>query len=596
MSLFSPADRDLLLDLLALPTAGPLEGGPGAPAPQLWQAQRRYAAAAAEFGCAVVHHAAPPPECLERDDVPLPVREAAAADAEFLTRQPSMVLALGPADAPRERTVMFNVHLDTVAGLEDVAFDGERFHGRGAIDAKGPAVALLAGLRHAVREQPESLRDTRVLVQAVSGEEGGALGTYGTRPLVEAGHHGRLNVFCEPTGGRALLRCTAAMTARLSVHGSDAIDDRPGAGHNATVLLGHLAQHLAAALDPALDPADGQVCVAGLHTGTLHNRVYGSGQLLLNLSYGSAAAGRRLEGLLRDAVAEGLRSFTAAFRHSRRFARTAADAADIVRLEWLKRGLPALGGDQSRPGPLLGPLLARAGVPLWPAAEPGFTCDAIWMSGVPGAECVVLGPGRLDTNRAHAPGEFADLAELDAFAATIPRLLTAFHATPDRRPPERPRNDPPPAARPPAAAPRPALPPAAAQPLPGPPPARVPAEPDRHTRERPPAGSLPLPVPPPLPPDPCPARPTAAPPPPPDVPASHPGSCPPSSSAPAHAVPDRHAPPPHAVPDLRPPERPRAAASPTDRSASPLPAVPAAPALPACPCVSSPSRGTRSSS
>ncbi|MGW5348927.1 M20/M25/M40 family metallo-hydrolase [Streptomyces sp. NPDC004031] len=426
MSVFGAADRDLLLDLLALPTAGPLEGGPGAPAPALWEAQRRYAQAAAGLGFAVVHHAAPPPGCLARADVPLPVREAAAARPDFLDCQPGLVLALGPTAAPAGRTVMFNVHLDTVAGAGPVSFDGVRFHGRGAIDAKGPAVALLAGLRQALREQPGLPRDTRVLVQAVSGEEGGALGTFGTRPLVEAGHHGRLNVFCEPTGGRALLRCTAAMTARIRVHGRDAIDDRPGAGHNATVLLGHLAAHLAAALDPRLDPAEGQVCVAGLHTGTLHNRVYGEGQLLLNLSYGSAAAGQRLERLVSAAVAGGLRSFRAEFAASPRFGRTAADAADIVRLDWLKRGLPALDGDPS----WLAPLLHRAGVPLWPAAEPGFTCDAIWMSGVPGAHTVVLGPGRLDTNRAHADGEFAELTELDAFAATVPRLLAAFRSAP----------------------------------------------------------------------------------------------------------------------------------------------------------------------
>ncbi|WP_063775082.1 Ldh family oxidoreductase [Streptacidiphilus anmyonensis] len=420
----SDADCALLLDLLALPTAGPLECGPGSPAPELWEAQRRYAGAAAELGFTVLHHAAPPPECVQRDDVPLPVRQAADEEPEFLACQPSLVLGLGPDRAPHTRTVMFNVHLDTVAGSEPVRFDGERFHGRGAVDAKGPAVALLSGLRRALAEQPGLARDTRVLIQAVAGEEGGALGTLGTRPLVEAGYHGRLNVFCEPTGGRALLRSTAAMTARLRVRGRDAIDDRPEAGHNAGVLLGWLAQHLAAMIDDELATEDGQLCVGGLQAGVLHNRVHGSGQLLLNLSYRSPAVGRRLEGLLRDAVADGLRSFATTFRHSRRFALTAAEASAIVHLDWLKRGLPALDGDPS----WLAPLLDRAQVPPWPAGEPAFTCDAIWMSGLPDAHTVVLGPGSLDTNHAHAHGEFADLAELDAFAAVIPRLLAAFRA------------------------------------------------------------------------------------------------------------------------------------------------------------------------
>ncbi|WP_435177546.1 Ldh family oxidoreductase [Actinacidiphila sp. bgisy145] len=440
MNLLSFADHTLLLELLALPTAGPLECGPGAPAPELWAAGRRYAEAAAALGFHVLHHAAAPPDCLARDDVPVLVRRTAAAQPEFLACQPSLVLALGPADAPHERTVMFNVHLDTVAGVEPVSFDGARFHGRGAIDAKGPAVALLAGLRRALGELPGLARDTRVLIQAVAGEEGGALGTFGTRPLVEAGHHGRLNVFCEPTGGRALTRCTAAMTALLSVHGDDAIDDRPAAGHNATVLLGFLAQHLAAVLDPELAPADGQLCVAGLHTGTLHNRVHGRGQLLLNLSYGAPATARRLERLVREAVDDGLRAFAAVFGRTRRFARTARDAPGIVRLEWLKRGLPVLGGDAS---PWLGALLERAAIPPWPAEEPGFTCDAIWTSGVAGAHCVVLGPGSLDANRAHAEGEFADLAGLEGFAATVPRLLGAFRTS---APPAPPAACPPPSA------------------------------------------------------------------------------------------------------------------------------------------------------
>lgn len=487
MSLLSPSDRELLLGLMALPTAGPLEGGAGASPPELWQAQRLYAEAAAGLGFDVVQHAAPPAGCVLRDDVPLPVRHAAAERADFLACQPSLVLGLGPAGAGRGRTVMFNVHLDTVAGLEPASFDGVRFHGRGAIDAKGPAVALLAGLRHALREQPELVREARVLVQAVAGEEGGALGTFGTRPLVEAGHYGRLNVFCEPTGGRALTRCTAAMTARLSVHGQDAVDDRPAAGHNATVLLGHLAAHLAAALDPGLDPADGQLCVAGLHTGPLHNRVYGRGQLLLNLSYGSPAAGRRLEQRVEDALAEGLRSFTAAFGGSRRFARTAADAADIVRLEWLKRGLPAL---DPPPGPSrLAPLLARAGIPPWPAAEPGFTCDAIWTAGLPGADTLVLGPGHLAANRAHAEGEFADLAELDAFAGAVSRLLRAFlsdagpaHPSPVPAQPVRAAPPEPPATAGQSARPEPSVrPEPSARPAPSEPPAPPPPHATRRT-------------------------------------------------------------------------------------------------------------------
>ncbi|RKS09719.1 acetylornithine deacetylase/succinyl-diaminopimelate desuccinylase-like protein [Nocardiopsis sp. Huas11] len=414
----TPADRDLLLRLLRLPTAGPLETGPGGPAPRLREAQSEYARAAGETGFRTVLHACADPADLERPDVPAPVREARGTPG-FLADQPSLVLRLGP-DLPTARTVMFNVHLDTVAGEQPVHFDGRCFHGRGAIDAKGPAVALLAGVRAARALRPALGRDVGVLIQAVAGEEGGAMGVLGTRPLVERGHTGRLNVFCEPTGLRFLPRSTAAMTARVAVEGADAIDDRPADGHNASVLLGFLAQHLGRALDH--HAARGAVCVAGVRTGDLHNRVYGTGSLLLNLSYASATAGRLLEAAVHEALDEGLDLFAKDFGDSALFGRTAADARNITRLEWLKRGLPVL-DDRDPWGHAL---LRGAGIRPWPSEEPAFTCDAIWMARVADACTVVLGPGDLSANNAHAQGEFARADELDAFAAAVTRLLLAF--------------------------------------------------------------------------------------------------------------------------------------------------------------------------
>ncbi|MGF1428813.1 M20/M25/M40 family metallo-hydrolase [Kitasatospora sp. LaBMicrA B282] len=415
--MLTPTDHDLLLALLALPTAGPLEQ-PGA-VPELWAAQHRYAEAAADLGFAVLRHDTPDPAWTELPDVPQPVRTA-GADPAFLADQPSLLLGLGAAVA-RERTVMFNVHLDTVAGELPVRRDGDTFHGRGAVDAKGPAVALLAGLRAALAERPALTERVRVLVQAVAGEEGGALGTIGTRPLVAAGHFGRLNVFCEPTGNRALTNCTAAMTARIEVRGQDAVDDRPAAGHNATVLLGFLAQYLAG----AINPCPGRLCVAGLHTGHLHNRVYGQGELLLNLAYPDPATAERLERAVTEGLAAGLAAFAERFAATPLLARTAVDAAAITHLHWLKRGLPAL-TEAGTELPWLTRLLAAAGIERWPAGEPGFTCDAIWLAGKPGAATVVLGPGTLAGNNAHADGEFVRLAELTAFARSVADLLLAF--------------------------------------------------------------------------------------------------------------------------------------------------------------------------
>ncbi|WP_345943315.1 M20/M25/M40 family metallo-hydrolase [Streptomyces sp. SID8352] len=414
-------DTGLLLHLLHTPTAGPLETGPGAPH-ALRAAQHAYATAAARLGLRTLSHRPAHPGEVLREDTPVRVREAVTADPEFLTAQPSLLLRLGP-ERPRDRTVMFNVHLDTVAGGPAPAFDGSRFTGRGAVDAKGPAVALLAGIARAAADHPAVGRDISVLVQAVAGEEGGALGTFGTRPLTEAGHIGRVNVFCEPTGLHHLPRATASSTARITVDGDDAVDDRPGAGHNATLLLGFLAQHLATALAPPSPHAPPvTLCLAGLHTGTLHNKVHGTGALALNLAHTRAQDGAAAERAVARALDEGLREFTARYRDVPLFARTAADAARITRLDWDKRGMPALGAQ-----PAWGDaLMERAGIPRRPADAPAFTCDAIWLHAAAGTYTTVLGPGSLDTHHAHAEGEFVELAELEAFASQVAALLAAF--------------------------------------------------------------------------------------------------------------------------------------------------------------------------
>lgn len=418
--MLSEADRTLLLHLLELSTAGPLEVGRAGPRPRLWKAQHSYAEAAAGLGFRVLSHEPPAPESLYGEQVPRAVVRAAQDDPGFLSDQPSLVLALGP-DLPQADTIMFNVHLDTVAGMEPASFDGTRFHGRGAIDAKGPAVALLAGIRAAVAANPMLAVTTRILIQAVAGEEGGAMGVFGTRPLVQRGHYGRINLFCEPTGMRLLPRCTAAMTASVQIEGEGSIDDNPEAGHNATVLLGHIAQHLAEVL-PGHAP-DGRVCVAGIHTGHLHNRVYGTGQLMLNMSYGSAETARRLADAFETQVGIAVRDFSARLRTHPDLARTAADARAITSIHWHKRGLPALTPSADEfADEVLGHL------PVWPADKPAFTCDAIWMAGRADAYTAVLGPGELDRNNAHADGEYADEAELVDFASAISDILSRFAA------------------------------------------------------------------------------------------------------------------------------------------------------------------------
>src|SRR5690606_11210887 len=124
-----------------------------------------------------------------------------------------------------------------------------------------------------------------VLLTSVPGEEGGAMGVFGTRWLVAQGFTGRLMLFAEPTGGRVMDACTAAMTPRLRVAGAGSTDDHPGDGRDATVALGYRADHLARTVGPRAAALGAKLCIAGLHTGTSHNRVYGEGELLLNIAY-----------------------------------------------------------------------------------------------------------------------------------------------------------------------------------------------------------------------------------------------------------------------------------------------------------------------
>lgn len=386
------SDHDLLLRLLRTPTISALDADGSEPAAQLWQAQSAYAEAARAVGFRTARHDCARPADVLRDDVPAVVR-AAAGTPGFLAGQPSLVLRLGRA-LPFGATVMFNVHLDTVGGLEPVAFDGHRFTGRGAIEGKGPAVALLAGVRQALQLSPAVGRDIGVVVQVVPGAEGGTLGHIGTRRLIDAGFHGRLNVFCEPTGMRYLTRATAAMTARVRV--------MAGPGHDASVLLGFLAQHFALSLG-------GRCCVSGLRTDSS-----GRGEFSLSLTYESAGEGVELAARVERLFREGLGEF------GTKFGGSAFAAAEVTELDWPKRGLPCLDGGDRWAENLL---TAHAGLAAYAPEEPALTCDAIWMDGVPGAFTAVLGPG---APVGHSAGEHATLTDLETFAAAVSRILLAF--------------------------------------------------------------------------------------------------------------------------------------------------------------------------
>ena len=418
---FGHDHADLLLQLLRTPTVTPMETGRP---PAIEAAQRLIAVHAAALGFEVELHEPAPAAALDAPGVPLSVLEVAdrMGRDEFLACQPSMVLRLGP-ERDGERTLMLNAHLDTVGGDVPVAERDGVFTGRGAVDMKGPAVALLAALRAALRERPDLARRVTIRLQLVAGEEGGAMGSYGTRVLAERGLTGRLNVFAEPTGGLYYDSCTATMTARVSARGTGSTDDDPEAGENATLLLGHVAGELATRLDRPAAGAGCKVCVGGLATGTTHDRVYGEGTLLVNVAYPTEAAGRKLGDELERAVRDACASFAERFAGVGLARRTAEAAERIVDVEWVKRGLPALSGRD----PELEERLARIGIERLPESRSRerVTCDAIWGSLAPGYT-IVFGPGRVGEDGAHTPREQVRRADLENYARTCARLVLDF--------------------------------------------------------------------------------------------------------------------------------------------------------------------------
>lgn len=418
---WTAADETLLLDLLRVDTVTPMESGrPG----ELAAAQRRYAAAGVAAGLRVRRLEPPPATSLDATEVPERVRAVAGElGPAFLTAQPNLVLAAGRPE--RSRTIAFNFHMDTVGGEVPVRRDGDLLFGRGAVDDKGPGVALLAGVRHAMATRRDLLAHIGIVVQSVAGEEGGAMGVHGTRVLADQGHLGRLVVVAEPTRSAFLDRSTAAMTLRLRVAGRGGIDDEADRAENATLVLGFLASWYGRWVLPAVHEAGGLACLAGLHTGATHNRVYGTGALLVNFAYPDEPTARRIAEIVARETDRALTDFAQRFAGHRTTSVTAGAARRIVRSEWLKSGLPTLDNRD----PAMEPLLRAAGFARHderdPAALRPFTCDAIWLGGED-TYAVVCGPGELGANNAHADDEHVSLTELAAYADRISALVLAF--------------------------------------------------------------------------------------------------------------------------------------------------------------------------
>ncbi len=165
------------------------------------------------------------------------------------------ILAVFEPVAPAAATIVLCPHLDTVGvmGMTVPPFKlthrGERLHGRGTCDTKGPMAALLAALRRWTRSPARRKNRIRWVVAMTAGEEQGSLGA---RFLIERGLHADFAVALEPTGLRIVHAAKGVLRLWIETRGRAAHGSRPNRGRNAIYSMLPLAIGLRDKTAPAL--------------------------------------------------------------------------------------------------------------------------------------------------------------------------------------------------------------------------------------------------------------------------------------------------------------------------------------------------------
>lgn len=146
---------------------------------------------------------------------------------------PVLRAEVGPAGAP---TVVLHGHLDVVPGFPgqfEPRLEGDRLHGRGALDMKGAVAAMLL-VAAAMREQDR----VRVRLGIVGDEESEEEAQRGSDHLVDGGFLGDFAITGEPTDLHIGVEAKGVLALRLEVSGTAAHGATPWLGDNA-VLKAH---------------------------------------------------------------------------------------------------------------------------------------------------------------------------------------------------------------------------------------------------------------------------------------------------------------------------------------------------------------------
>ena len=319
---------------------------------------------------------------------------------------------IATADFGKGPRLVFNSHLDVVdpAGqtwLRDPfrpeISDG-RMYGRGACDAKGSLVAMIAALERACRT--DGGLSGSVVLTAVVAEEAGGLGS---RHLVQDGFTADAAVVGEPTGLTVARAHKGTYMHRVRFAGRAAHSASPHLGHDAIADAAAFvaaceaeSARLACSPHPLLGPAT--LTVTTMSGGTFQNTVAAHAELTVDrrLVPGEthADADRELAGIVGELT-----------RRRPGFAATVENLVATVPSE--------TAGDQRIVQIALAAVAAvRGGSPRACGFNAGCDMSKLVGAGIP---TVICGPGELA--QAHAPDEFVPVQDVVDAAAIYERVV-----------------------------------------------------------------------------------------------------------------------------------------------------------------------------